>query len=132
MIIPFVSEIVVERVIDGDTVAISEPVNGVTRIRLDGIDTPEIYRAACERERNRGYEAKGYARALIEGKTVTVHHNGQIGPYRRLIARITIDGQDYSQIMLEKGYAARWTKVWQKKPKAVRWCPGRYLKVSAN
>lgn len=114
--------IVVERVIDGDTVELSEPVLGLTRIRLDGVDTPETRRGQCKRERHLAYEAKGYARGLLEGKTVKVHTTGKRGPYGRLIARIEIDGQDYGRLMIAKGYAVRWTQAWRETPKAKRWC----------
>lgn len=115
-------EIIVERVIDGDTIELAEAINGVTRVRLDGIDTPEIRRSACQKEKNKGYEAKGYARALLEGRPVLVYHTGKLGRYGRLIARLEIGGRDYSQIMLEKGYAVRWSKAWRATPKEKRWC----------
>ena len=122
MDIPIQTEIVIERVVDGDTIALSEPIAGADKIRLDGIDTPETRSAKCRKERNLGYEAKGFARALLEGRAVTVVHSGKKGRYGRLIARIVIDGQDYSQIMLDKGYAVRWTKAWRETPKEKRWC----------
>jgi endonuclease YncB( thermonuclease family) len=114
--------VTVERVIDGDTVELSEPAYGVTKVRLDGIDTPETRTASCKRERARGYEAKGYARALLEGKSVSLYTNGKKGRYGRLIARIEINGQDYSQIMIKTGYAVTWTEGWRKAPKEERWC----------
>lgn len=114
--------VVIERVIDGDTVELSESLYDVTRLRVDGIDTPETRTAYCRKERDRGYEAKGFAVATLEGKTVIVYSDGKKGRYGRLIARIEIDGQDYSQMMVNRGYAVRYTASWRKTPKEKRWC----------
>lgn len=121
--------VLVERVIDGDTVELFKPINGVTRVRLDGIDTPERNSAHCNREKLMGYEATGYARAILEGKEVKLHTNGNKGKWGRLIARIEIDGQDYSQMMINKGYAVRYTSEWAALPPEKRWCKGRDLKM---
>ncbi|CAM3777629.1 thermonuclease family protein [Litorimonas haliclonae] len=115
-------QIIIERVIDGDTIELSEPLFGVTKVRLDGIDTPETRTASCRRERNLGYEAKGYARALLEGRVVEIYTTGKKGKWGRLIARIGVDGEDYGQTMLEQGYAVRYSKEWIATPKDERWC----------
>lgn len=115
-------QIIIERVIDGDTVELSEPLFGVTKVRLDGIDTPETRTASCRKERNLGYEAKGYARAQLEGRVVEIYTTGKKGKWGRLIARIGVDGEDYGQTMLEQGYAVRYSKEWIATPKDERWC----------
>mgnify|MGYP000418649750 FL=1 len=120
--LPSLPHIVVERVIDGDTVELSQAVNGLTRVRIAGIDTPETSRAQCKRERDRGFEAKGYAAALLEGQVVVVTPSPAKDRYGRLLARLEVSGRDYGQTMIARGYAVRWTKEWAKMPKAQRWC----------
>lgn len=118
----FFYDIVVERVIDGDTVELAAPIDGITRVRLDGLDTPETRTAACRAERNLGYEAKGYARAYLEGKTVRVITTHKRGRWGRLIARLEIGGSDYSQHMIAQGYGVKYTAAWIATPKDKRWC----------
>ena len=58
-------------VIDGDTIAVRAhiwPGHVVeTRVRLDGVDTPEIRRPACEAEREAGREAAAFTQAFVDG-----------------------------------------------------------------
>lgn len=110
------------RVIDGDTVVLSENISGTDRLRLEGIDTPETRTAKCDREARLGYEAKGYARAILEDKDVVIYTSGKTDKYRRLLGRIMVGNANYGQIMIEKGYAVRWTKEWAATPKEKRWC----------
>ena len=115
-------EVIIERVIDGDTVELSEPLYGAIKVRLDGIDVPETRTASCKKEMQRGYEAKGFAVGVLEGRAVTIHTLGKKGRWGRLIARIEIDGKDYGQAMLERGYAVRYDREWIETPKDKRWC----------
>ena len=115
-------QVEIVRVIDGDTVVLSKKISGTDRLRLEGIDTPETRTAKCNREASLGYEAKGYARALLEDKQVILYTSGKTDKYRRLIGRIMVNDANYGQTMIEKGYAVRWTKEWAAAPKEKRWC----------
>lgn len=68
----------VVEVIDGDTIAVRAhiwPGHVVeTRVRLDGVDTPETRRPACEAEREAGHRATAFTRDwLVRHPTVTLH-----------------------------------------------------------
>ena len=112
----------IRKVVDGDTVHLSKPIHGVSTIRLDAIDTPEIFSSSCEREKEIGEIAKIFAQDLFEGKKVVAITSGKKDKFGRLIARLEVDGQDYGQIMLGKGLAVRYNKSWIDTPKAERWC----------
>lgn len=97
-------------VIDGDT--IRNNTTGTT-YRLENIDCPETEdRARCFRERNMGERAKFEAIRLLKGaSTITVHPTGKIDPYGRSVASIRVDGQDFGQLMIARGFARPWRGV---------------------
>ena len=121
--------VVVTSLRDGDTFEIRDAVSGLTAIRIENIDTPEIRTASCNREKLLGREAKGYARALMEGQTVLVTTTGRKS-YDRVVARVTLpDGRDFGRVMIEAGYAVRWTQDWADTAKEKRWCRRRDLSM---
>ncbi len=89
-------EVEIVRVIDGDTVILDRMISGTDRLRLEGMDTPETRRAKCKEEARLGYEAKGYARAFLEGKLATLYSSGRTDKYHRLLGRLVLDNQNYS------------------------------------
>lgn len=104
---PFVAR--VEAVIDGDTLAVEVPVwLGValtTRVRLSGIDTPELH-GHCQREKDLAEKAK---RLLEEETTAQVTLRNVAGDkyYGRVEADVTTvpDGLNLSDAMLASGLA---------------------------
>ena len=112
----------IKRVVDGDTVYITSPIHGQTKVRLDAIDTPEIFSSKCDKEKVLGLKAKTIAEDFFKDKEVYLITNGKNGKYGRLIARLEVDGQDYGQAMLSQGVAVRFTKAWNDTPKDERWC----------
>ena len=70
------ADVVIERVVDGDTVVALIPMQAGTslrwKVRLEGIDTPELHRGSDE-ERERGKMCK----ALLE-ETLLLHEGGVI------------------------------------------------------
>jgi endonuclease YncB( thermonuclease family) len=56
----------VTRVVDGDTIDISPSVEGRSRVRLIGMDTPEVYFGT----RPYGPEASAFAKREVEGEEV--------------------------------------------------------------
>lgn len=89
------------QVTDGDTIRI-----GDTRIRLKGIDAPEMEQA-CTRE-GRSYRCGDVARrALIDtiaGRAVQCRASGR-DRYRRVLAQCTVGGVDIGTRMVEQGWA---------------------------
>lgn len=97
------------RVIDGDTVeariAIWIGQEIVTKIRLRGIDAPELA-GACAQERERAEAARERLRGLVQGQPVIVSAVGPDRYFGRVVARIASpSGQDLGQQLLGEGLA---------------------------
>jgi len=101
-------------VIDGDTFRLESG----ERIRIAGIDAPETHarQAKCRTEIALGRSATARARALLDGRTVTVIRVGR--SYNRTVARVRLAGRDVASVLVATG-AARWWPRWQRKPD---WC----------
>ncbi len=84
-------------VVDGDTL----DVEGVGRIRLVGVDTPE-------RGDNPGYQdAKNFVKSMALGKTVylDIDDRKHEDRYGRVLAVVYVDGINLNQELLKRGYA---------------------------
>ncbi len=94
-------EVFVSRVIDGDTFELSTG----EKVRLIGIDAPEMGRSVQSRERL-AEEATKYIRDLIEGKKVVIELDVQLyDRYRRLLAYVYVDTVFLNEMLLKKGLA---------------------------
>ena len=89
------------RVVDGDTIHVSgQP------YRLLGFDTPETYEPACSQELARGDAATAAMRALVSsGRHLALHALPEQDRYGRGLARLTADGVDAADLMIEAGHA---------------------------
>lgn len=97
-------------VVDGDTIAVRAriwPGHVVeTRVRLDGVDTPEIRRPACEAEREAGREAAAFTEAFVEGAGALELRDIRLGSFAgRVVARVAADKADLSRALMEAGLA---------------------------
>jgi endonuclease YncB( thermonuclease family) len=94
-------------VIDGDTLRDNLTSN---IYRLENIDCPETEdRAKCYRERKRGEEAKWEAITILKGANrIDVRPTGKIDRYKRRVAFVNVDGQDFGELMIARGFARRW------------------------
>jgi endonuclease YncB( thermonuclease family) len=97
------------RIIDGDTVEARVHVwlgqEIVTRVRLAGIDAPEL-RGHCASERERALAARQALARLVEGRSVTLAAIGPDKYFGRVVARlVTGDGIDASENLLSSGNA---------------------------
>jgi micrococcal nuclease len=97
-------------VVDGDTIRDNAT---KTIYRLQNIDCPETdERAKCDPERKQGERAKFEALRLLKGaKTIIVRPTGKIDPYGRSIAAVHVDGLDFGQLMIDRGFARPWRGV---------------------
>jgi micrococcal nuclease len=93
----------VTRVVDGDTIDISPSVEGRSRVRLIGMDTPEVYFGT----QPYGPEASAFAKRELDGERVGLELDVQkIDPYGRLLAYVYLpDGRMFNEVLLEEGYA---------------------------
>jgi micrococcal nuclease len=93
-------EAVVERVVDGDTLRLE----GLGRVRLIGIDTPEIQ----ARVEPCGLAASAFVARLLGPGTRVRYRTGieQRDRYGRLLAYVRLpDGRSLNRLLLERGYA---------------------------
>ncbi len=84
------------KIIDGDTITVRAG-NQNTKIRLAEIDAPE-------RSQPWGNRSREKLASLIEGKTVTITPQGT-DRYDRMIAHISVSGQDVNAAMIKNGAA---------------------------
>lgn len=111
----------ITRVVDGDTVRI-----GTERVRLRGIDAPELHNATCKAERLKAIAAKDALVELVDGKDVTVDRVG-IDVYGRTLAVLRIDGWDVGSRLVAAGHALPWRPGQADKAARKRvWCGGGY------
>ena len=87
----------VVRVADGDTVTVLDSSNTQHRIRLEGIDAPELHQAF-------GAQSKQSLAQMIFDKVVTVVYQ-KTDQYGRLVGKITLDGKDVNLEQVKLGMA---------------------------
>lgn len=97
------------QVTDGDTIRI-----GDTRVRLKGIDAPEMeQRCACLRRTYACGETSRQALInLVSGETVRCRPAGR-DRYQRILARCTVDGKDIGEQMVEQGWAVSYGRDYE-------------------
>lgn len=126
------SEVTVVRVVDGDTMDI-EYSNGTTeRVRLLGVDTPEVYTAVSPEEwegvpdtpagraclENWGDRASEYATQELAGQTATLVIDPESdirGSYGRLLTYLAYDGSTFNHRLLETGHARMYDSQFSKR-----------------
>jgi micrococcal nuclease len=94
--------VLVVSVVDGDTFDISPAIQGMSRVRMIGVDTPEVYGGTepC------GPEASEYTTRHLEGRRVTLGvGEDPEDPYGRLLAWVWIDGQMINKMLVSEGLA---------------------------
>jgi len=102
----------VMRVIDGDTLDLRTPDGdrATTRVRLWGVDTPEISRDPDEPDEDYARDALKHTRQHAEDASVTLYlqkHRTR-GRYGRLLAYVELpEGQDLGGELLAEGLAER-------------------------
>ena len=117
---PYVYNVELERVIDGDTIDVTILLGfdvklHKQRLRLAGIDTPESRTRDLE-EKKLGLAAKARLQELCEGKFIIKSYGK--GKYGRILATpYTSAGEDICQKLIHEGHAVEYTggkktKVW--------------------
>ena len=112
------------RVIDGDTLDVEAHIwlgmTKATRVRLRGIDTPEL-RGKCQQEKTRAEQAKKALEDIVkqEQHQLVITDIGY-GTYAgRIIATVTTQtGTNISQLLIAQGFARAYDGRTKRKP----WC----------
>jgi micrococcal nuclease len=111
---------VVERMVDGDTIGVRAHIwldqQITVRVRLAGVNTPEITRPECERERELAEAAKAFVESLapVEVELFDIQHDKYAG---RVDARVVLpDGRDLGVLVLAEGHGVPY-------PGRGDWCP---------
>lgn len=92
------------RVVDGDTVTLICPDEGMVSARLLGFDTPEKYAPACLSEFLAAERASWGLRALIRKADRIVLRREGTDRYGRLLVRMELDGVDVARAMVRAGH----------------------------
>ena len=100
----------VVEVYDGDTITckvdLGFKVTVVKKIRLFGIDTPELRGA----DKQFGRDVRDYLRSLILNKHVILQtYRDKTGKYGRYLATVFHDGVNVNEHLVDKGFAKRYT-----------------------
>lgn len=107
-----VYDVVITRIIDGDTVAfradfLPDPLKKELSLRVFGVDTPEKgHRAQCPDEDRRGQMATAYTKQLIAQATtrqIVLMSWDKYGG--RVLGDVLINGQSLRQLLIQNGYA---------------------------
>lgn len=105
-------DVVLTRVIDGDTVAfqanwLPEPLKKELSIRVFGVDTPEKgFRAKCASEDQRGQAATAFTKQLINASTkrqIIMMDWDKYGG--RVLGDVLLDGKSLRQQLIANGFA---------------------------
>lgn len=91
---------IAQRVIDGDTIELDSG----ERIRYLLVDTPESVNGATDCY---GHNAAQLNSDLVLGKPITLAYDdsGCTDRFGRLLAYVSVDGQEVNRILVERGYA---------------------------
>ncbi len=93
--------------VNGDTLTA-----GAETIRILNIDAPETRNAKCDAERRLGHVAKRRLQELLDAGDVVVTRgdgNRMTDRYGRTLARISAQGQDIGERLVDEELARPWT-----------------------
>lgn len=82
---------------DGDALRALDPTRSERKVRLQGIDAPEIGQPF-------GTKARDQFSALVKGRAVTMHDVGSDN-YGRALARVEVDGEGVTRRLVAEGFA---------------------------
>lgn len=96
----------VQRVVDGDTLLLE----GGTRVRLIGVDTPESVKPDHPVE-PLGREAAEFTRSQVEGRNVTLEFDRERrDQYQRILAYVHIDNRLLNEELIRAGFSKAETR----------------------
>ncbi|HEY6919436.1 MAG TPA: thermonuclease family protein [Tabrizicola sp.] len=96
------------RVVDGDTLSLICPEDGMVGARLLGFDTPEKYAPKCLGEFVAAEKASWHLRALIQRADRLELSQEGTDQYGRLLVRLELDGVDVARTMIRDGHGRQY------------------------
>ena len=107
---------------DGDTIRFDLPgyppiAGDDIRVRVNGIDTPEI-KGKCEKESYDAKQAKEMVADILKDAEQITLKNMERGKYFRIAADVYADGENLADILIEAGVAVQYDGG----KKAQKWC----------
>ena len=108
---------------DGDTIRFDlpqyPPIAGKDiRVRVNGIDTPEI-KGKCEKEKYEAKQARDMVADILKDAEKITLKNMKRGKYFRIAADIIVDGESLGDMLVEAGLAVHYNGG---KKKTHQWC----------
>ena len=109
---------------DGDTITFNLPnlhpiIGNKIRVRLNGLDTPEI-RGKCDKEKYNAEQARDMVTDILKDAEQITLKNMERGKYFRIAADVIVDGENLADILIEAGMAVRYDGG----KKTHKWCEG--------
>jgi micrococcal nuclease len=107
---------------DGDTIRFNlpgyPPIAGKDiRVRVNGIDTPEI-KGKCEKEKYEAQQARDMVADILKGPEKITLKNMKRGKYFRIAADIIVGGENLADLLIEAGMAIKYNGG----NKTHKWC----------
>ena len=107
---------------DGDTIRFDLPkyppiAGDDIRVRVNGIDTPEI-KGKCEKEKYDAQQAKEMVADILKDAEQIALKNMERGKYFRIAADVIVDGENLADMLIEAGMAVRYDGG----KKTHKWC----------
>ena len=87
----------VQKVVDGDTIHLKDDYGKLLKVRLLGIDAPEM-------DQSFGFESREMLVNLVEGERVIIDSRKK-DRYKRILGKIYLDDMDVNLTMISKGLA---------------------------
>ena len=97
---------------DGDTITFNLPnlhpiIGKKIRVRLNGIDTPEI-KGKCDKEKYDAAQAREMVGDILKDVEKITLQNMQRGNYFRIASDVIVDGESLGDILIDSGMAVRY------------------------
>lgn len=92
-------------VVDGDTVKMLCPAEGIVTARLLGLDTPEIFSPRCVGEFGKGLAATARLNAALFAAAHIAESGDRADRYGRRLVALRLDGADVAPAMIAAGLA---------------------------
>jgi endonuclease YncB( thermonuclease family) len=122
-------------IIDGDTFDVQLEDGVIWRVRLLGVDAPELPKKGSDVSSSDGMEAKNFLIALIDKKKIELEFDTEKSDvYGRLLAYVYLPtGEDLQEILLKSGHAKVYTKAeFRKKNSYMSLASGSFVSSAAS